>query len=113
MSVSLCLVLSSMTDMWGAGQIHYMFCVGKTLNWESVGCEGGEMKWMIKGAASGMKWTIVTDNVLFLAGVNSVMFYLLWTCAPIVVSIGSFFVFVMHGGELIISVPFMVGSLFT
>ena len=74
------------------------------------------MKWMIKGAASGMKWayhTIVTDNVLFPAGVNSVMFYLLWTCAPIVVSIGSFFVFVMHGGELIISVPFMVGSLFT
>ena len=43
-----------------------------------------------------------TDHVLFPAGVNSVIFYLFWTCAPFVVSIGSFFVFVMHGGELII-----------
>ncbi|KIJ91359.1 hypothetical protein K443DRAFT_14463 [Laccaria amethystina LaAM-08-1] len=38
--------------------------------------------------------------------VNSVMFYLLWTCAPILVSIVSFFVLVMQGGELTISVAF-------
>ena len=39
-----------------------------------------EMKWMIKGAAFSMKCayhTIITDNVLFPAGVNSVMFNLL------------------------------------
>ena len=47
------------------------------------------------------------------ARVNSVMFYLLWTCAPILVSIVSFFVFVMQGGKLTISVAFTVGSLFS
>jgi hypothetical protein len=58
--------------------------------------------------------TIITDDVLFPARVNSVMFYLLWTCAPILVSIVSFFVFVMQGGELTVSVAFTVGlSLFT
>ena len=58
------------------------------------------MKWMIKGAASSMEWayhTIITDNVLFPAGVNSVMFYLLW--AGVLVSIVSFFVFVIQGAS--------------
>ena len=35
------------------------------------------MMWMIKGAACTMNWayhTIITDNVLFPAGVNSVVF---------------------------------------
>ena len=58
---------------------------------------------MIKGAASGVAYhTIITDNVLFPAGVNYV----------ILVSIASFFVFVMQGGDLIIGIPFMVGPLF-
>ena len=73
------------------------------------------MKWMIKGAASSMECayhTIITDNVHFPAGVNSVIFYLLWMCAPNLVSIGSFFVFVMQGGVLTLSVTLMVGSLF-
>ena len=49
--------------------------------------------------------TIIIDNVLIPARVNSVVFYLL-------VSIASFFVFVMQGGDLIIGIPFIVGSLF-
>ena len=63
---------------------------------------------MIKGAAFSMKCayhTIITYNVLFPARVESVVFYLL-------VSIASFFVFVMQGGDLIIGIPFMVGSFF-
>ena len=63
------------------------------------------MKWMIKGVVSGMEWayhTIITENVLFPAGVNSV----------ILVSIVLFIVFVMQGGDLIIGIPFMVGPLF-
>ena len=73
------------------------------------------MKWMINGAASSMKCayhTIVSDHVLSPARVNFILFYLLWTCAPIVVSIGSFFVFVMQGGELTLSVTLMVNSVF-
>ena len=45
--------------------------------------------------------TIITYNIIFPAGVNSV----------ILVSIVSFIVFVMQGGDLIIGIPFMVGSL--
>ena len=61
-----------------------------------------------------MEWayhTIVADNVLFPALVNSIMFYLLWT--GVLVSIVSFFVFVNQGGELTVSVALMVGSLFS
>ena len=39
-----------------------------------MGAKEAEMEWMIKGAASGMKWTTITDNVLFPVGVNSVVF---------------------------------------
>ncbi|KAF8890914.1 multidrug resistance-associated ABC transporter [Infundibulicybe gibba] len=53
-----------------------------------------EMKWMIK------------------ARINSVMFHLLWTCAPILVSIISFFVYVMQGNELTVSVAFTSIALF-
>ena len=74
-----------------------------------------EMQWMIKGADSSMKWFIILSSLIMFsfppARINSVMFYLLWTCAPILVSIVSFFVFVMQGGELTISVAFTVGSL--
>ncbi|PPQ62804.1 hypothetical protein CVT24_000498 [Panaeolus cyanescens] len=53
-----------------------------------------EMKWMIK------------------ARVNSVMFYLLWTCAPILVSIISFFTFVMVGNQLTVGIAFTAIALF-
>lgn len=52
------------------------------------------------------KWSF-----LLLARVNSVMFYLLWTCAPILVSIISFFVYVMQGKELTVSIAFTVSRL--
>ncbi|KAF8887923.1 multidrug resistance-associated ABC transporter [Gymnopilus junonius] len=53
-----------------------------------------EMKWMIK------------------ARVNSVMFYLLWTCAPILVSIVSFLTYVLQGNQLTISTAFTAIALF-
>jgi uncharacterized membrane protein YdbT with pleckstrin-like domain len=45
-----------------------------------------------------------------LARINSILFYLLWTCAPILVSVISFFTYVMLGHELTISVAFTVCS---
>ena len=44
----------------------------------------------------------------FTARVNSVLFYLLWTCAPIFVSIISFMTYVMRGNQLTISTAFTV-----
>ncbi|KAF8222623.1 hypothetical protein L208DRAFT_1413119 [Tricholoma matsutake] len=47
-----------------------------------------EMKWMVKGY------------------VNAVMFNAIWTCAPVLVSIVSFFVYVMQGNELTVGIAF-------
>jgi hypothetical protein len=49
-----------------------------------------EIKWMIK------------------ARLNSVLFQLLWSCAPVLVSITSFLVFVWQGNELTVSIAFTV-----
>jgi len=59
--------------------------IGRTMDAREV-----EIKWMIKSR------------------LNSVMFYLLWSCAPILVSIISFFVYVMQGKELSVSIAFTV-----
>ena len=40
--------------------------------------------------------------------VNSIMFQLLWSCAPVLVSITSFLVFVLQGNELSVSIAFTV-----
>ncbi|THH14161.1 hypothetical protein EW146_g6141 [Bondarzewia mesenterica] len=53
-----------------------------------------EMNWMVK------------------ARVNSVMFSMLWTCAPILVSVISFFTFVMQGKQLTVSIAFTAIALF-
>ena len=92
-----------MTDMWGASQIHYILCVGRTLNWEGVEYEGDGVDDHGCGLWHKVAYhTIITDSVLFPAGVNSVM----------LVSIVSFIVFVVQGGDLIIGIPFRVGSFF-
>ncbi|PFH45713.1 hypothetical protein AMATHDRAFT_158119 [Amanita thiersii Skay4041] len=46
------------------------------------------------------------------ARINSALFYLLWTLAPILVSIISFFVYVIQGNQLTISVAFTSIALF-
>ena len=48
---------------------------------------------------------------LFTARVNWVLFYLLWTCAPIFVSIISFTTYVMRGNQLTVSTAFTVRRL--
>lgn len=53
-----------------------------------------EMKWMIKSR------------------VNSIMFQMLWSCAPVLVSITSFLVFVLQGNELTVSTAFTAIALF-
>ncbi|KAF9555963.1 multidrug resistance-associated ABC transporter [Agrocybe pediades] len=63
--------------------------IGKALD-----AREAEMKWMIK------------------ARVNSVMFYLLWTCAPIFVSILAFTSYVLQGHELSIGTAFTAIALF-
>ena len=42
------------------------------------------------------------------ARLNSVLFQLLWSCAPVLVSIISFLVFVLQGNELTVSIAFTV-----
>lgn len=49
-----------------------------------------EMKWMVK------------------ARMNSILFSLIWVCAPIMVSVTSFFVFVVQGNELTVGTAFTV-----
>lgn len=51
-----------------------------------------EMKWMVK------------------ARLNSVMFSLIWICAPILVSVTSFFVYVVQGNELTVGTAFTVST---
>jgi ABC-type multidrug transport system fused ATPase/permease subunit len=53
-----------------------------------------EMKWMIKSR------------------INSIMFSLLWTSAPILVSVTSFFAYVVQGNKLTVSVAFTSIALF-
>ncbi|KAI0697630.1 multidrug resistance-associated ABC transporter [Cerioporus squamosus] len=53
-----------------------------------------EMQWMIK------------------ARINSVCFSLIWTCAPILVSVTSFFVYVARGNELTIGTAFTAIALY-
>lgn len=53
-----------------------------------------EMKWMVKSR------------------VNSVLFQMLWTCAPILVAFISFLTFVMLGNELSVSTAFTAIALF-
>ncbi|KAI0782312.1 multidrug resistance-associated ABC transporter [Abortiporus biennis] len=53
-----------------------------------------EMQWMIK------------------ARVNSILFSLIWTCAPILVSVSSFFAYVMQGNELTVGTAFTAIALF-
>lgn len=42
------------------------------------------------------------------ARLNSVLFQLLWSCAPVLVAISSFFVFVLQGNELTVGIAFTV-----
>ncbi|EMD39008.1 hypothetical protein CERSUDRAFT_104287 [Gelatoporia subvermispora B] len=53
-----------------------------------------EMQWMIKSR------------------LNSIMFSLIWTCAPILVSVTSFMVYVMQGNELTVGTAFTAITLF-
>lgn len=89
------------------------------------------MKWMIKGSFSVqlhfphihsrtslildlephiLTLTVIVAFVRRIARVNSVLFSALWTTAPILVSIISFWVYVMRGNELSVSVAFTVRS---
>lgn len=54
--------------------------------------------------------TVIVVFVRRIARVNSVLFSALWTTAPILVSIISFWVYVMRGNELSVSVAFTVRS---
>ena len=51
-----------------------------------------EMRWMVKSR------------------INSVMFYMLWAIAPILISVTSFFVYVATGHKLTVSTAFTVGG---
>ncbi|KAF9533294.1 hypothetical protein CPB83DRAFT_880389 [Crepidotus variabilis] len=67
-----------------------------------------EEKWIAKTMDAReveIKWITNTRT-------NQVFFHLLWTCAPIFVSIVSFFTYVMQGNELTIGVAFTAIALF-
>jgi hypothetical protein len=69
-----------------------------------------EMRWMVKGMHEKTRFIVMVPFLLFLfaARLNSVLFYILWTCAPILVSIISFTTYVMLGNQLTISTAFTV-----
>ena len=48
------------------------------------------------------------SHCVFIARFNSVMFYVLWSCAPILVSITSFLAYVLQGNVLDVSTAFTV-----
>lgn len=52
----------------------------------------------------------ILSDLRLTARINSVCFSLIWTCAPILVSITSFFVYVARGNELTIGTAFTVRS---
>jgi hypothetical protein len=55
------------------------------------------------------------DRVCFnksVARKNSVLFYTVFTCAPILVAVISFFVFIVSGHEMTVSIAFTVGLCF-
>lgn len=56
--------------------------------------------------------TVIAVFVRRIARVNSALFSALWTTAPILVSIISFWVYVMRGNELTVSVAFTVRKSF-
>jgi hypothetical protein len=73
-----------------------------------------EMKWMIKGMAL---FFLVFDVICFIyliygwlriARMNQVMFSLIWVSSPILVAVLSFFVYVVQGKELSVSIAFTV-----
>ena len=75
-----------------------------------------ELEWIGKGESFGVKapssigTLSIADMLHFCtARVNSVLFTFTWTCAPILVSIVSFFVYVAQGNELTVGTAFTVG----
>ena len=72
-----------------------------------------EMEWMVKGRVNCPFFSNDADLLMmmlffFQGRVNSVLFNALWTCAPILISIISFFTYVMLGNQLTVGVAFTV-----
>ncbi|KAF8963320.1 multidrug resistance-associated ABC transporter [Flammula alnicola] len=79
-----------LTELIGAVKFIKFFAWEERWIGRALDAREAEMKWMVK------------------ARVNSVMFYLLWTCAPILVSIISFMAYVLQGNKLTISTAFTI-----
>jgi len=69
---------------------------------------GKEMDWMVKCKSCQDSSLNHANSLETLARINSVLFYTLWTTAPILVSITSFSVYVMTGNVLTVSTAFTV-----
>jgi hypothetical protein len=69
-----------------------------------------ELKWMIKGRSKSTFGYSLNIDVYFFSSNKFGFIHLLWICAPILVSIISFFTYIMLGNELTISVAFTVCS---
>lgn len=85
-----------------------------------------ELKWLVKGSSSlptyhpalrYIKLIFVSlllffALAIFLERINSVLFGLLWTCAPVLVSIVSFLSYTLAGNALTVSKAFTAIALF-
>ena len=69
-----------------------------------------EIRWMRKGLFLLHAKDISNTNCSGTARTNSVLFSLIWSLAPIFISVTAFFVYVMLGNELTIGTAFTVGS---
>lgn len=63
----------------------------------------------------GQRWhftphAIASKAHVFSARINNVLFSLIWSMAPILVSVTAFFVYVMRGNPLTVGTAFTVGN---
>lgn len=66
------------------------------------------MQWVVKGTDSIFPFSPSILMDWFSARFNSVMFSFLWVLSPILVAVVGFFVFVIQGNELSVSIAFTV-----
>ena len=67
-----------------------------------------ELKWMVEGKVNYLGDANFLMIMVIQARLNSVLFFALWGCGTIFISIISFFTYVMLGNQLTIGVAFTV-----
>ena len=89
-------------------QIHQVLCMGGSVDPTRNGCEGCGVEVARKMFAVILFASFQRSLISYSARTNSVMFSLLWTLSPILVSVVGFFTYVIQGNVLTVSTAFTV-----